>query len=254
MESPEVYDKVISSFKNDFFSIREKGFVPSNRSHNTGIGKTFEDLVGVNENNNKLADYHDILELKSARELSQSMITLFTIKPTHPPNANTYLRDTYGHPDLEYPDIKTLHTTISALKFNTYKNKYGFKLEVDDKTEKLFMRVINLETDTTESKDIYNTYEELKHSFEKKCKYIAYISAETKKENGTEFFKFKNAFLLTGLTFDNFIEHIKNGLIVYDIRIGAYKSGKSIGKPHDHGSGIRIRKNFINTVFDVEEL
>lgn len=253
-ETSEIYGNVIASFKKDFFSIRKKGFVPSNRIHNTGIGKTFEDLVGVHENNNKLADYEGILELKSTREYSQSMVTLFTNKPTHPPHANTYLRDTFGQPDPEFSNVKTLHTTMSALKFNTYKNKYGFKFEVDDEAERVFIRVINLENNETESKEIYYTYNSLRDIVESKCKYIAYINAETKTENGTEFFKFKSAFLLTGLTFDDFIEHIKNGLIVYDIRIGAYKSGKMIGKPHDHGSGIRIKKNHINTVFNVEEL
>ena len=50
-------DKVLQGFKKDFLAIKEKGFVESHRKHNTGIGKTFEDLIGIVENNNALADY-----------------------------------------------------------------------------------------------------------------------------------------------------------------------------------------------------
>ena len=60
-------DKVLEGFKKDFLVIKEKGFVESHRTHNTGIGKTFEDLIGVVENNNALADYEDVLELKSSK-------------------------------------------------------------------------------------------------------------------------------------------------------------------------------------------
>ena len=48
---------------------KSKGFIESHRTHNTGIGKTFEDVIGIVENNSSLADYHKILEIKSKRDL-----------------------------------------------------------------------------------------------------------------------------------------------------------------------------------------
>ena len=116
-------DKVLQGFKKDFLAIKEKGFVESHRKHNTGIGKTFEDLIGITENNNFLADYEDVLELKSSRELSNSMVTLFTKAPTHPKGVNSILRERYGEPDQKAGGLKTLHTTFSALKFNTFFGK-----------------------------------------------------------------------------------------------------------------------------------
>lgn len=65
---------------------------------------------------------------------------------------------------------------------------------------------------------------------------------------------FKKDFLLSGLTFSKFIDYIKEGLIVYDIRIGVYKTGNNFGKTHDHGSGFRISKENLDTVFNVDEL
>lgn len=61
-------DKVIEGFKKDFLTIKRQGWILSNRKHDTGIGNTFEDLIGTVENNNFLADYKNVLELKSKRE------------------------------------------------------------------------------------------------------------------------------------------------------------------------------------------
>jgi len=52
--------KVLQGFKKDFLVIKSKGFIESRRIHNTGIGKTFEDAIGIVENNSSLADYHKI--------------------------------------------------------------------------------------------------------------------------------------------------------------------------------------------------
>lgn len=40
-------------FIEDFNLVKSKGFIESHRKHNTGIGKTFEDLVNVVENNDQ---------------------------------------------------------------------------------------------------------------------------------------------------------------------------------------------------------
>jgi len=246
-------DEVIEGFKKDFKIIKEKDWVSSSRTHDTGIGKTFEDLIGIVENNNSLADYKDILELKSSRELAASMITLFTDAPTYPEKVNSLLRERYGVKDPE-SGVKIILCTISAVKFNSFVKKIGFKLEVDETNKKIFIKIKNLQSDKLDELEIYYTFEDLNKIIEKKCKYIAYINADSKNEQGKEYFKFEKAFLLSGLNFQKFIAALKNGLIVYDIRLGVYRSGKNKGKPHDHGSGFRIVKANIRKVFDVEEL
>ncbi|MBU4308271.1 MAG: MvaI/BcnI restriction endonuclease family protein [Nanoarchaeota archaeon] len=247
-------DKVLQSFKKDFLTIKEKGFVESHRKHNTGIGKTFEDLIGIVENNNCLADYEKVLELKSSRELSKSMVTLFTKAPTHPKGINSIMREKFGEPDQKAGKLKTIHTTFSALKFNTFFKRFGFKLEVNEEKRRIYILVKNLETDEIENIEIYYEFDKIKNIIEKKLDYIAYIKAETRKENEKEFFNFKKAILLSGLTFNKFIQFIKEGLIIYDIRIGVYRSGNLKGKTHDHGSGFRVLKNNINRVFNVQEI
>ena len=100
----------------------------------------------------------------------------------------------------------------------------------------------------------YYTFADLKKIIKTKCEHIAFINADTKIENGKELFYFKEATLLKDLTFQKFIQFVKEGLIVYDIRIGVYGTGTSKGKTHDHGSGFRVLKNNIPKVFKVEEI
>jgi hypothetical protein len=242
---------VVESFKKDFLKVKKRGFVESKRSHDTGIGKTFEDLLNIVENNNSLADYQGILEIKSKRELSESMLTLFTKAPSNPPKANAYLREKYGHKEK---GMKILHTTISGARYNTFFNKLGFKLEVDESRRKIFVLVKDLASDKILDNHIYYNFEDIKQIIHDKCDNIVYINAETRKKGNVEEFFFKDATLLTGLSFKKFIEAVKQGLIVYDIRIGVYRSGKNKGKTHDHGSGFRILTKNINKVFEVEEI
>ena len=241
----------IENFKKDFEEVRNMGFVESHRTHNTGIGKTFEDLVNVKENNKQEVDYLNELELKSSRKLSGSMVTIFTKSPSYPQNANTELRLKFGK---EERGLQILHTTISGNKFNTFLNKYGFKLEINEKEERIYILIKDLKNETLLDFECYYTFKDLKEIIEKKCKNIVFITAKHKKENNKEFFHFEKAILLTGLTLDKFLEEIKQGNILYDIRIGVYGGGKNKGKTHDHGSGFRIKKSEIDKIFNVSEI
>jgi len=178
-------------------------------------------------------------------------VTLFTKAPSHPPKANTILRLKFGKDE---GGLKTLRTTLSGDKFNTFVQRYGFKLEVNEKERRIYILIKDLRSDTPIDFVCYYTFEDLKKIIERKCKNIAFVTAKIRKENGKEFFHFEKAILLTGLTFDKFLKAIKEGSIFYDIRIGVYKTGKNKGKTHDHGSGFRIRKNSIKKVFKTSQI
>jgi len=71
------------------------GYIKTHRIGDTGIGKTLEDLLGISENNIAGPDF-DIYELKSARKLTSSMLTLFTKVP-QPKGANKTLLELFGY-------------------------------------------------------------------------------------------------------------------------------------------------------------
>lgn len=121
------YQNYIINKIEEFRKVKALGFVKSNRSNNTGIGKTFEDYIGVVENN---LDKPDLLgyEIKSHREESSSYVTLFTKSPNFPPKANVYLNNNFGIPYDENPSLNRLHTSMFASRYNTYGRKYSFRL------------------------------------------------------------------------------------------------------------------------------
>lgn len=245
--------EIIRQFSQGFQEVKEMGFVKSHRKNNTGIGKTFEDLMGVPENNIQDVDFMDLIEIKTKRLESESMLTIFTLAPTYPEKSNSHLRDTYGMIE-EGDKFKRLHTTMTALNYNNFGKNLGFKLECDDNEEKIYIRILDKTTNTVVDDEIYYTYEKLRDVITKKCANVAYVVAESRTTEEGEEFHFTSANLLTGFTFEKFLEAVKNGIIKYDIRIGSYKSGKNIGKIHDHGSGFRIQKNEITSLFTVTEL
>jgi len=77
--------------------IKNRGFIKTHRLDDTGIGKTLEDLLGIEENNLRLPDVGDI-ELKAKRIDSQSMLTIATKAP-NPRGANRVLFEKYRYRD-----------------------------------------------------------------------------------------------------------------------------------------------------------
>ena len=115
-----------SKFKAAMEAIRDKGFIESHRSGDTGIGKTLEDELGVEENSVQAADLGTV-ELKANRKNSNSKITLFTKSPDKRGANNKILRVKYGYKTEESkelnPNINVLHTTVNGKNFNTLDGK-----------------------------------------------------------------------------------------------------------------------------------
>lgn len=234
---------------NKFNAVKEMGFVKSHRKNNTGIGKTFEDYVGVVENNIDEPDLFGF-EIKSHRELAQSYITLFTKSPSFPKRANAYLRDKFGVPYEDNPDLKRLHTSMFADKPNSYAGCYAFQLINDKKTECIYIAVYSLETKELLDCSCGYTYDDLEKVLQRKLKSLFYVSAETKTDHdGEEMFHFHKADIYESPSFSKFMDLIDKGLIMFDIRIGSYHSGKNYGKAHDHGSGFRILEQNLRKLY-----
>jgi hypothetical protein len=223
--------------------IKEIGFVESNRTGDTGIGKTLEDLLGISENNIAGPDF-DIYELKSGRKDSSSMLTLLTKAPM-PKGANKRLLEVFGYrqrternqgqrhvtdyidTEISEPECDTrekeLHVTVDSKSINSV----GLKLEIKD--SRIYI---------ANARNVEAYYEEdvLREAFEKKYRKLIYVLASSRRENGKELFWFDEAYLLEGFSFEKFSRLVKEGVIKLDIRIGHYADGR----PHDHGTGFRV--------------
>lgn len=215
--------------------ISERGWVRSNRLHDTGIGKTLEDLLKITENNIALPDF-GVIELKSQRINTPSMMTLFTKSPEGITNAE--IRKRFGYPDSEFPNIKILHQTIDDGR----KNAMGFHCKIDKKQNKLFI----LKNKTAIG--YYNLNFLKQKAIEKIGNGLIMVLAKNRKKRKHEYFHYKEAYILKDIDPAKFLLHSK-----YDIRLGVYHSGKNAGKPHDHGSAFRITEKSIPDLFQTKK-
>lgn len=239
--------------KEAFYKVKALGFVTSHRRHNTGIGKTFEDYMGVVENNLDKPDLFGF-EIKSHRMDSASYVTLFTRKPSNRDvKGNDYLKNKFGD---NYPDsdLKKLHTSVFADSFNAYCGKYSFRLEHDREQRRVYVCVYTLGGQSLIDKTVYYTYNDIEKALTKKLHSLFYVKAQREyMSDKTERFYFESAEIYTHPTLSNFLDMLDKGEIRYDIRIGTYQSGPKLGKPHDHGSCFRVKESNIHKLYSCRE-
>lgn len=240
--------KMIARFR----EVKSMGYIPSHRTSDTGIGKTFEDCVGVAENNINAPDLFGF-EIKAHRENSSSYVTLFTRRPSFPDDANSVLNAKFGTPYPNNPNLKRLHTSMFATQSNTYMGKYSFQLCIDHEAKKILIQVSDLQSGNILDKSVGYTFEEIEETLKNKLENLFYVSAKRQKSGGTELFLFHKADVYMRPSIERFINLLQEGKIMYDIRIGSYKSGANYGKAHDHGSGFRILPQSLDKLFAYHE-
>lgn len=218
-------------------SIQDLGYVRTHRSGNTGIGKTLEDLLGIKENNIAGPNGHQT-EIKSSRKDTPSMMTLFTKSPL-PVGVNSQLVKKFGR--VKKSGKKSLHTTISAITRNKLYGNDGFKAIINE---------TQIELDHLDYGSIpvpYWTREILEAAFLRKYpQYLLYVKAKSRGNGSAEEFHFNEAWLMSGFSFENFIDLLNRGIILIDIRLGQYKDGRL----HDHGTGFRVKQDNLNLCFE----
>lgn len=217
----------ITELKRRLNLLKKKGFVSSLRFHNTGIGHTLEQFLGLTENNVSIPDLGR-LELKSQRRESASLITLFTKKPDD--ELNSRLLEKFGYP-RDKDGLRVLHQTVVA----QHKNKQGFEL-----------RDLGTKLKILKNREYVFSYDKnkLKTLFDKKLGkgVILVLATSRKNSKGQESFHYQEAFILKDGNFQRFLKRL-----FYDIRIGRYPNGR----PHDHGSAFRIRKTDLPNIFRI---
>lgn len=239
--------ETIDDFKNEIKKINEKGYIQTKRTGDTGIGKTLEDELGIEENCIAAADLGTI-ELKAARNNSNSMLTLTTKSPDKR-GVNSKLRDKYGYKTDESielnPDLNILHSTVNGQDFNTLNGEPFLKLSFED--DKMYLE----HHDDGILDNVYWSEKSLTKAFKKKFPEdkLYYVKANSQIIDGKEHFEYNEAYLLEDFDSEELLKNIQDGVIDIDIRIGIHPEGKKKGKTHDHGTAIRINPSKLDLCF-----
>jgi hypothetical protein len=199
------------------------GFVETHRAGNTGIGKTLEDLLGIQENNIPGPDIVDT-ELKSLRRDSTSMMTLFTKEP---PRDKQRLWGGDLVRKLGYTDDKdrpALKVTMQSDK----PNSQGFYLRFGDDA----VDVVHDEY------GVCGTYPlaVLRNKFEDKFPAMVLVFADTKTTDDREHFNYNQAYHLDGFDGDVFLQLMRESVIKLDFRM----HNRDDGSNRNRGTAWRI--------------
>lgn len=237
----------LEKIRSEFNRISGLGYIKSNRVNNTdgGIGNTFEDYLGVAENNLKDADFQGF-EVKTQRQLTSSYITLFSKSPSYPRGANALLKDMFGEArDKNFPELKKLYASIFGNRYSVVYGKHLMTMKVDYNND-----LVILETKSGDIiyNEVYWSFSDLQLGLSKLNK-LFIVSADQRVEEGIYYYHYNKGFVYLNVNFNKFLDLLSAGFIQFDIRIGVYKTGSNRGKPHDHGSGFRIRKENLKDLY-----
>lgn len=238
----------MKELKNKFEKIKEKGYIKSSRHGSTGIGKTFEDLIGKKEDQKSEPDFKGI-EIKTKDETaSNKYITLFNATPKgYHDYEIQYLTDRYGYPDRLYHNVKVMNRSIYANRL--IGNRELFTLKVDYRLMILKLKVVNTYLETLED-NIYWTFYDLQNNLYRKHRYLAIVSGESKYIHGNMHYKYNDIKFYKIKNVEEIIRLIENATIRVTFHVGVYRSGRRKGQRHDRGTAFQIKECDILKLFD----
>lgn len=240
----------IDDLKKKLDQIKKMGWVASKRNGPTGIGYTFESLLGRDENNLPYYDYEDI-EIKVHRKNSSSPIHLFNATPDGDELFPIKkLVNKIGYPDKKNPEYKVFNVTITGKKYTTLGYYKRLKIKVNYFKKKVDLRVIN-NMNEKYNLNISWSYDLLKERINCKIKQLAIINADVKVINGKEYFKYESINFYKIKGFNHLIKLIDEGIINVTFKIGVFRDGPRKGQIHDRGTDFSIKQDNLEMLYDL---
>lgn len=230
-----------------FLKIRKLGWIKSLRKGSTGIGYTFETLLGKKEENFELPDYKSV-EIKVKRRFSKGFITLFNATPDNSFFVMQKIYDKYGFPESENSKNKVFMGSIYSKKI-TKLGKYKFSLLVDWRNKCVRLLVFNgflfLIND-----EVSWSFDLLEEKLNRKLKCLALVKTDIKTENGEDYFRYSYIRFYNLKNFQVFLKLIDEGIIRITFKVNLNKSGKKMGMMHDHGTGFDINEKDLLKLYE----
>lgn len=224
------------------------GAIKSHRPGNDGgVGNTLEDLFGIKENNIPLADIGPV-ELKSHREGSTSLLTLFHYDPLPRIGGQSFVQEIvrkYGWPHKSLKNENSFRLTLNGERFVDR----GFNVVVDRARRVVLIHFDFTKTGPRHSEWLksverrvglgemqpapYWTFSGLEERAASKIgQKVLYVTAKATKQGKDEYLQYSKALLLEDFNLNGFVDLVQSGTIYidFDARTG-----------HNHGTKFRIR-------------
>lgn len=227
---------LLSEFKQKFCSIKARGFIKSQRKGDGAVGNTFEDELGLQENNIAGPDIEGN-ELKAARRGAGGKQTLFTKEGDWVVPQRDYV-ETYGFPHTTKIGEMSGQSTVTK----TVNNRGLSIVTTDDYCAVVYGDTIIVKWD----------WETLVNQFAKKFPACVKVFADVEKRDGVEYFHYNEAYRFIGTDKNLFRTAIENDMIAIDIRM---RTQNMIGKSlRNRGTAFRINHGRMEELFIKEAL
>lgn len=201
----------------------------------TGIGKTWETLNQVDENNSTGSDLKG-LELKAKRATTKSPLSMFTLNPVCSMGGPVIGRlvDEYGKPHRNRPNDLSLHKTM---RVGEVKMPNGYMVELACDSAGLTLR------DNSGATLAHWSVGALSVGV-KKIETMALAYADVRGKGEDESFRYRSVIHYSGLNMDRFLDAMVAGFVVVEFR-AAYNNGVL----RDRGTGFRIAKKNLSRLY-----
>lgn len=233
-----------------FLQIKKMGLIKSVSKGTAGVGNTFENLIGVPNNDFEIPDYNGI-EIKTKKRISKSYITLFSATPDGPHfHEVERLKNEYGYPHYKAKEYKVLNNSVYANIKNKIGINYYFQLKIDREQYKLFLVIFDRKKNLVEN-EVFWYFDTLKEKICRKLKVMACIKADSKKIDNVEYFKYYEMTIYLLKDFSTFISLLEQGIIRVSFKINVILSGPKKGKIYDHGTSFEIQEHDLIKLYDI---
>lgn len=247
----KIYTK--ESLIEELKKIRNMGWIPNARQGNPGgIGNTLEDLLGIEENNLPIPNASE-WELKCQRANTTSLVTLFHMEPS--PRAYRFVPKIflpyygwkhqeaggeYGIEELSFRQTITGNQRsdrgfMVVVNRSERKVLISFDAQAVDPRHKEWLISVNNRVGLGElNPQPYWGFDDLRNKAGTKLLNCFYVQAETKKEEGREFFRYSKIMILINFSIEGLLSGIEKGYVYVDFDA---RSG------HNHGTKFRVRQD-----------
>ena len=234
---------------NCYLKINRMEWIKSRRRGPSGIGYTFESLLGKEEDTFSIPDFKSV-EIKTMRIRSRKVLHLFCLTPD-----GDYLfpikrlLESLGYPSRWNSSYKVFMINVNSLSYSKIGLSKKVKLFVNWKKEKLELLAFK---STGEKIDIEVSWSFclLKETLERKLKNLAIIQARNKIIDMEEYFWYSYIYLYQLKSFEVFLSLIEKGFITVTFNIDVFKNEKRYGQIYDHGTYFSINFSHIEKLFE----
>ncbi len=220
-----------------FDDIKRRGFIRTMRAGSTGVGYTFETLVGIRENNDGWADFKGI-EIKTFRSKD--------LRLDRAEKTNLFLKEPRWKDGLEsmaervkqygYIDDNGRYALYSTIKIS--QNSHGLKFEIVNPREEIDIQRCSVPVAFYEFRDI-------KKRLDEKLKETVFIAALNRGREAQEEFHYRTLTWCLDPDVQAFNRLVEAGDTMLELRMHI----KPDGTVRNHGSAFRIIKNRLPDLF-----